>query len=225
MLHIVTYFWGDKYSREYVQKLRAGVERNLKQPHKFVCITDKIAAPYDRVIPKEDRPLTTIKGCFARLRLFDPYFQFIRDMKKGDRIVCMDLDAVVTGPLDPLFDRPDPFVILGGANASNPCPYNGSLFLLRAGYRPDVWASFSLAAADKIKKHEFPDDQGWMWDRIPDASVWKAGEQSGVYGFQKPGWPKGSDDLPKGARYVAFFGSRDPAQFTHLKWVQEHWRL
>lgn len=31
------------------------------------------------------------------------------------RIVCLDLDAIVTGSLDPLLVRPEPFVIFGGA--------------------------------------------------------------------------------------------------------------
>ena len=58
------------------------------------------------------------------------------------------IDAVVTGPIDPLLDRRDGFTILQGVNASNPCPYNGSLWMLAAGWRPDVWSQFSLEAAE-----------------------------------------------------------------------------
>ena len=32
---------GDKYGPEYVFKLKSAVERHLKQPHNFWCITDK----------------------------------------------------------------------------------------------------------------------------------------------------------------------------------------
>jgi hypothetical protein len=107
-----------------------------------------------------------------------------------------------------------------GVNLSNPCPFNGSLWMLRAGYRPDVWDDFTLAKLDKIERHEFPDDQGWFWHMIPEAAGWRS--SSGVYAFHKGGWP-GGDDLPKGACFVAFPGRRDPAQFTHLRWVKEHW--
>ena len=221
-LNVVTYFWGDQYSRDYVNKLKAGVARNLKQPHRFIVMTDKIVTEDCRPIPPEDLYLTQMKGCFARLRLFDPAWQYLREIKEGDRIVCMDLDAVVTGGLDALFDKPEPFSILQGINTTNPCPYNGSLWMLRAGYRPDVWTDFSLGAAAKIPKHSFPDDQGWFWHKMPDAAPY--GPANGVYGFSKKGWP-GGERLPPNAKFVAFPGFRDPSQFTHVRWVQDNWKL
>jgi hypothetical protein len=136
--------------------------------------------------------------------------------------VCIDLDTVITGPLDGLFDRPENFIILQGANASNPCPFNGSLMMLRAGARPDVWRDFSLKAAGSVPFFEFPDDQGWLWHKIPDAAGWKAGSESGVYAFQKPGWPK-DDRLPADAKIVAFPGWRDPSKFANEPWVRQHW--
>lgn len=212
-LTICTWLWGDKYGPEYIQKLFAGVRRNLSQDYLPMVTTPQA----------EDRHLTEIKGCFARLRMFDPAWQAANGFKPGDRIVCMDLDLIVTGPLDELFDREEPFVILQGANAVNPCPFNGSLWMLKAGYRPDVWHEFSLELAAKVPFHEFPDDQAWLADMIPDAAGWQAGKESGVYAFQKRGWPKG-EALPKDARIVAFPGWRDPSQYTRLDWVREHWK-
>lgn len=209
-LSICTWHWGKKYSRDYVEKLRASVARNMKQEYKF-CVFSPQA---------EDEYLTKIPGCFARLRMFDPEWQQQHNLE--GRIVCMDLDAVVTGQLDSLFDRPESFVILHGGNSENPCPYNGSLWMLRAGKRPDVWHDFSLKRAGLVPNHEFPDDQGWFAHKIPDAAGWKVGED-GVYCFQKPGWPKG-DALPKGARLVAFPGWRDPSKFDHLDWIKDNWQ-
>jgi hypothetical protein len=203
--------WGSKYGPDYVEKLRAGVARNLPARHEFRVFTP----------PPEDEYLTREKGCFARLRAFDPEWQAAQGINPGDRIVTMDLDLVVTGSLDGLFYRSEPFTILQGVNASNPCPFNGSLWALDAGYRPDVWHEFSLDLAGKIVAHDFPDDQGWMWDMIPDAAAF--GPEDGVYAFQKKSWPKG-EELPKGARIVAFPGWRDPSQYTRLDWVRENWR-
>lgn len=171
----------------------------------------------------EDVYLTETKGCFCRLRMFDPAWQETNGIKAGDRIVCIDLDVVVTGPLDELFDRPEDFVILKGANSANPCPYNGSLQMLRAGKHSDVWSDFSLEAARKVPWFSFPDDQSWLAARVPDAAGWKAGSESGVYAFQKPGWPTG-EALPSDAKIVAFPGWRDPSKFTRLDWVQENWK-
>lgn len=212
MLTVVTWRWGDKYGGEYVDRLLAGLRRHLRQSHKVVVACAST----------QDEHLTRIKGCFARLRMFDPEWQLQHGILPDERVVCLDLDLIVTGDLDPLFDRPEPFVILQGVNASNPCPYNGSVWMLRGGYRPDVWSDFSLDAAQRIPLHEFPDDQGWFWQKLPGAAGWQAGSKSGIYGFQKPGWPKG-DALPAGARLIAFPGWRDPSKFAHLDWVRTHW--
>ncbi len=210
-LIVSTWVWGSKYGPDYVEKLRAGVARHLSLPHEFRVFTP----------PAEDTYLTEVKGCFARLRTFDPQWHAANGIEPGDRIVCMDLDLVVTGPLDDLFDRAEPFTILQGVNTANPCPFNGSLWMLEAGYRPDVWHEFSLDLAQKVPFHEFPDDQAWLADMLPDAGAF--GLEDGVYAFQKKGWPKG-EALPRNARIVAFPGWRDPSQYVRLDWVKEHWR-
>lgn len=211
-LVISTWIWGDKYGADHVAKLAVGVARNLDQPHEF-----RVFEP-----EPQDLYLTERKGCFARLRTFDPAWQAAQGIKLYDRIVVLDLDLVVTGPLDGLFDRPEPFAILQGVNTANPCPFNGSLWMLEAGYRPDVWHEFSLELAAKVPHYEFPDDQAWLADMLPDAGAF--GPEDGVYAFQKRGWPKG-EALPKNARIVAFPGWRDPSQYVRLDWVKEHWRV
>jgi hypothetical protein len=214
-LIIGTWFWGSKYSTDYLDKLYAGVSRHLKTPHKWMVWRPE----------PEDLRLILMPGCFCRLRMFDPEWQEKHDIVPGTRIVCLDLDSVVTGPLDLLFDSLDTFRILLSANTANPCPYNGSVFMLRAGYHDNVWADFSLEAAKAAPYHEFPDDQGWLWHKIPNAAGWSAGGSSGIYAFQKRGWPMGMS-LPREARLVVFPGWRDPAKFAgNVPWIREHWRV
>jgi hypothetical protein len=224
MITICTWLWGNKFDVYDVLKLVAGVRRNLAQPHNFLCLSDRF---HDIIgidcgpIPDED--LTKTKGCFARLRMFDPEWQ--EAWMIGDRLVCIDLDTVITGKLDPLFDRPEPFVIMQGGNAANPCPYNGALMMLRAGAHPEIWSDFSVEKAATIPHYEFPDDQGWIHHKVPDAPGWRTGHETGVYVFGKPGWPTGAgEDLPTDARLVTFNGARTPKKFHHLRWVREHWR-
>lgn len=209
-LIISTWRWGHKYPQAYVERLFAGVRRNLATPHELLLST-----------PPPDDPLIGERGCFTRLRTFDPAWQAANGIAPGDRIVCLDLDMVVTGPLDALFDSDEPFTILQRVNASNPCPYNGSVWMLRAGYRPDVWTDFSLEAAAAVPHFEFPDDQAWLARKLPGAAAF--GPDCGVYAFAKPGWPAKTQMLPPGARLVAFPGWRDPSAFRHLPWIQEHW--
>jgi hypothetical protein len=212
-LVISTWMWGKKYGGHYIARLQFAVRKHLKQQHRFLVLNP---------LPGDEQLWT---GCLCRLRMFDPKFQAMNGINRGDRLVCLDLDLVVTGDLDPLFDRDEDFVILQGANSSNPCPYNGSVMMLRAGCYVNVWSEFALAKVQALPKSqtEIPDDQGWLAHMLPDASAWRAGQESGIYAFKKPGWPAG-DDLPGDARIVCFPGRRDPSQFVHLPWVAEHWR-
>lgn len=238
VLTIVTYCWGAKYPELYVKRLAAGVKRNLAQPYQFVCVTDCKRPPIAGVryvrMPAEDEHLTKVKGCFARLRLFDPAFQ--QSIGADDRIVNMDLDAVVTGPLDALFEESASFRCLRGINTTNPLPSNGSLWMVAAGHHQNVWKQFSVEAAARIPYHSFPDDQAWFdhmlpWfhHALPGTKSSDYGPHCGVYGFRKKGWcmrdgSHAGESLPENARFVAFPGWRDPSKFTDLPWVKEHWR-
>lgn len=234
MLTICTWLWGDKFGPDDVAKLFAGIRRNLRQSARFIVVADKnleIKGVECIPIPIGDLSLTKIKGCFSRLRMFDQQWQ--HEHKIEGRLVDIDLDTVITGPLDLLFDRPEPFVIMQGGNASNPCPYNGALMMLRAGAHPEVWQDFSVEVAGKVPFFEFPDDQGWLWHKVPNAAGWKCGVESGVFVFHKPGWPgwknrknaTPNDELPQGARLVTFSGWRNPKRFEDLGWVKENWRI
>ncbi len=226
ILAICTWLWGqDKYMVEDVLKLRRGVARHLKQPHRFLVMTERERewTPTEGIERHaiKDPELLQYKGCFARLRMFDYGWQ--RNREIDDRLVCLDLDMIITGPLDPLFDRPETFVILAGANSLNPCPYNGSVMMLRPGYNGHLFMNFSIEKAFQVKFYEFPDDQGWIWHMLPDAATWQAGRKSGIYGYKKPGWPHHTDRLPEQARIVAFPGHRQPKDFLRLDWVRDNW--
>lgn len=210
-LIVGTWWWGTKYGLHYVTRLKSAVHRHLAEPYRWQLWQP---GPSDKLLRG---------GCLVRLRMFSTEWQHDHGIERGDRVVCLDLDLVVTGKLAPLFDAADEFMILRGANAANPCPYNGSVMMLRGGAHPEVWDEFTIERAYAAPHYEFPDDQGWIWHKIPSAAGWQCGPASGIYAFKKPGWPKG-DALPSDARIVAFPGSRDPSQFEHLPWVREHWR-
>src|SRR5262245_1226962 len=156
MLAVVTWLWGDKYSLDYVHKLVTSVRRHLKQPHRFLVMTErerdvKLPPDVERHAIKSPE-LTKIKGCFARLHIFDLGWQKNRQL--DERILNIDLDAVITGPLDPLVDRPEDFVIARGFNAANPCPFNGSIWMTRAGTNGDIWSDFSIEAASTVPYYD-----------------------------------------------------------------------
>jgi hypothetical protein len=226
VLTICTWLWGSsKYTPIYVDRLYDGIRRNMLQPFRFLLMTERerkidLRSGIERHAIK-DPELLVPPGCFARLRMFDPGWQQNRNIIGS--VVCLDLDVIITGPLDQLFKRKEPLVVLQGANSTNPCPYNNSVFMFQAGMHHELWQDFSWQAVANIKQHEFPDDQGWFWHKVPKAATWRVGSFSGIYAFRKPQWPFG-DRLPIDAKMVVFPGHRDPAQFTHLSWVKEHWK-
>lgn len=226
MLFVCTWLWGTKWPPVYAERLFSGLSRNIRQPFMSVLITDqsyKGGADIVEPIAEEDEPYLQRLGCLVRMRMFDPQWQERIGAQAGDRIVNIDVDAVITANLDPLFDRDDEFTIMQGFNKTNPCPFNGSLWMFQAGRRHDVWTDFSLDAHRRysVPIHSIADDQGWLHYKFPDAKAYTP--RDGVYAFKKRGWGLvGRRELPDNARVVAFPG-RDPAKYTEVNWIARHW--
>lgn len=221
MIDVLTWRWGSKYSNDHVFKLKAGVARNLSVPHRFWVVTDQPPPAFCLHIGI-DRPdlLKVSDGCYARLAMFNPFWRAERGL--GD-ILCLDLDMVITGSLDQIVARPEPFVILGRSHF-NPCPVNGSVMLIRDGAPAQVWERFNAEEAERVARADGTHrgtDQTWIAHTAPDCATF--GPADGVYAYRKPGWGSG-DVLPAGARIVAFPGAADPAKLGHLPWVAQHWR-
>lgn len=229
MIHFTTWMWGSKFEHADVAKLRRGIARGMgSTTHTFTCFTDQLRGKQGYTVDGvqyfgiQDPELTRIPGCFARLRMFDPAWQVQHKFSNaGDVLINVDIDTVVTGDLNPVVDRTEPFVIMQGANTANPCPYNGALILLQPGYASFVWDTFKTDAP--MPFFEYPDDQGWLHYTLPGAPGWVVGPEHGVYVFRKRGWPQGSDALPRGAKLVTFV-RKHPAELGHLDWVRENWR-
>jgi hypothetical protein len=89
----------------------------------------------------------------------------------GKRFVCMDLDCVITGNLDPLFDVPDDFKIFHGTGGGR--PYNGSMILMTAGARSQVYEQFNQEAAVEAGNKFLGSDQAWISQVLgPDEATW-----------------------------------------------------
>ena len=204
-------------------RLRNMVRRHLKTPHKFLLFTDQPLGLMDSTIEVRqlEDPALTNRSCFCRLRMFDPNWQKRNDIK--GTILSLDLDLIIVAPIDDIVQISSSFKILKGVNAVNPNPFNASVMLLQSGCHREVWDDFTIEKARQTRYHEFPDDQGWIWHKLPDADGWKAGSESGIYGFQKPGWRTGSFDLPSDAKIVTFIGKRKPHMYKYVPWIKQHW--
>lgn len=217
-----------KFEAVHVNTLKNMVKRNLSMEHEFVCVTDDGAGldPEIRVVPLWPNPVPVFgsenrPNCFHRIRAFAP------DMKAilGERFVWLDLDAVITGPLDPLFETDADFKMWGGTHPTT--PYNGSMVMMNAGARAQVWDKFNPRVSPHKGKERghIGSDQAWISYCLgPNEQKWS--KIDGVYSYRidilKP-----KAVLPKDARIVFFHGRHNPwddeVQLGQ-RWVREHYR-
>jgi len=235
VLTVVTFKWRppagyrSKFGPESVHALRAMVARHYAAPHRFVCITDDAAGLGDiETIPlwPDHAELVSPHGghnpsCYRRLKVFDPAIEQLL----GRRFVCMDLDTVVVGDLAPIFDRSEDFLIWGETNPKS--FYNGSLFMMTAGARAQVWTRFDpkTSPREAFRAGRFGSDQGWISHVLGRGeATWN--RSHGVYSYRVHIAPHGNV-LPDNARLVMFHGKVDPWSYQAQQhaWVRQHWGI
>jgi hypothetical protein len=180
------------------------VRRNLSISHRIACITDFTGIdPSIEVIPpgNEFVGFQTPTWCNSKPNCFRRLVMFRRDAAKtfGKRFVCMDLDCVVGGNLDPLFSRTEDFVMFKGTSPKR--PYNGSMMMMTAGARPQVYETFNEDQAADSGLMFCGSDQAWIAYKLGwNEATWD--ERDGVYFWGTSYRPK--RDKPR----VLFFPGR-----------------
>lgn len=232
--NVVCWLWEtpgyrSQFTAEHVNTARRMVARHFSTPHRFICVTDRPEGldPGIDVVPawNDHAHVPSPNGrqnpsCYRRLRAFAPDIA----ATFGERFVSIDIDVIITGDLNPLWNRPEDFVIWGDTNPLT--FYNGSMFLLTAGARPQVWCDFDpQTSPDKAydAKH-FGSDQGWISYRLgPNEATWK--REDGVYSFRNDFLLPKQWQLPGDARAVFFHGKHDPWSEIpqRIPWVRREW--
>src|SRR5690606_7688854 len=134
-------------------------------------------------------------SCFRRLQMFAPEFEAIA----GKRFVSIDLDVVITDDLRPLWNRTEDFVIYARDSANY--HYNGSMIMMNAGCRPQVWTDFDPANSPRLANAagNFGSDQGWIQYRLGRGEA-KFTIKDGIYAYKRDCLTRNAGRLPRGAR-------------------------
>lgn len=232
-ISVVCWLWKSprlkwSFGADHVNTLRRMVARHYPDPHRFICVTDdpsgidsdvEIVEPWDDYADVPSPHGGTNPSCYRRLRMFEYGISKVF----GDRFVSVDLDAVVVDDLRPLWNRPEDFV--GWRDPIHRHQMNGSMMLMTAGARPQVWDDFDpdVSPANALRSGYKGSDQAWISYCLPNEATW--GPDDGVYSYKFDVVKRGA--LPANARIVFFTGTPKPWESAtrQIGWIAEHYRM
>jgi hypothetical protein len=144
MLNVVCVKVGDKYDNEYVYNLQKAVKNYLSIPYEFYCITD---SPLEGVncIPAPTR----VKGWWTKIYLF------ARNNGLKGKILYLDIDQVIIGPLDKFIPFDD-FMML--QDFENSAVGNSSVLLFEKKKYEYLWDNLTADDMDR-----YPGDQDYIF--------------------------------------------------------------
>lgn len=244
--YIITLKWGDRYGADYVNRLASSVRRHTTGPVSVVCFTDDARGIDPQVevhpIPEIDLPADAMVTGWRKLCLFRA------DLPIEGLGLFLDLDIVITGPLDDFFtfgeEAAIPIIhnwVPAHKTWFRPDPQigNSSVFRFHLNHCGFVWDKFH--AEKEWALANFRPPQSYLTHCIrPKMVYWP---DPWVRSFKRhclPVFPLNlllAPTLPRDARIVAFHGRPDPdeaaAGFTGkrlhhrskpARWIQQHWR-
>jgi hypothetical protein len=197
------------------------IRRHLAMPYCIACVTDipeGVDPSIEIIQPPRDFEDWRIPSwgpkmpqCLRRLAMFAPDAA----ARFGERFVCMDIDCAISGPLDPLFSGGEDFKIFGGTAPGR--AYNGSMMMLRAGARPEVFNSLTIDGAIEAGRNYVGSDQAWIAHCLgPNEATW--GADDGV-----EWWGRNRRPCGPGTRIVFFPGEQKTWESSH-PFIREHYR-
>lgn len=180
---VVCLHTGDKYPFEYVEKLYRGLCRHTSNDFVFEVVTK-----------------TRYPGWWGKIEQFAPM----------ERIVLLDIDIVITGNVDFLFEYDGPFCAWKDPWQDG---LNGSVHSIAPGFGQNMKTTFMENAAAFMRQYKT--DQDFLRDyTVPD--YWP-------HGLIQSYKAQGLQESPKDARIVVFHGYPKPDDIND-GWVKELWQ-
>lgn len=216
MLNVVCVRTGNKYSPDYVYKLKNMVSRNLRQKHNFYCLTENPSQlPGIDTIPA---PIQ-IADSWCKIGLFSPSLQKVQ---MGDKMLFLDLDVIVNASLDsmlkgklktqPVYDSEDykpssEFWISKDWRD----PFNSSVMYWVHGQHFDIFTRFKPSDMERLRG-----DQNLIAEIKPHALTFNEADILS-YKFDRV------TRKPEKAKIILFHGKPKMTDLPHVEWVQKAW--
>ena len=172
MDNVICMKWGTKFSPEYVNILARSVNRNLHRPYRFVCFTDNAEGLRPEIevrpLPSMDLPSHLPERGWRKLTMFQ---EKLADLE--GTALFLDLDVVITQPLDPFFEADGSFRIIKDWNLPNTRIGNSSVFRFPIGKYPEIYHYFIEHREEIRMRHR--NEQAylsWKIDQTGNLSYW-----------------------------------------------------
>jgi hypothetical protein len=224
--------WGTRYGSFYVNSLYNMIARNTSGPFQLVCFTDDV----EGVRPEVDcRPLPDLPGVpeFFKMLPWRKISLWQRSLGAdldGRSALVLDLDIVITGPLDALFSyEPGQYVVIENWTKRGKNIGNTSVFRFDIGRYPQIYDQF-VENYDDIYNNKFSIEQEYISDVVHRLGEQRFWPKTWIRSFKQeliPIWPLRlfmPVPLPPDARIIVFHGKPDPDEAMLGEWPDSPWR-
>ena len=206
MINVFCLWVGNKYSIDYVTKLKNMVKKNLTLEHKFICLTEKPNLHKIEGIEFKQAPVTVVDS-WCKLSLFVPN---LAKIYKG-KAFYLDLDVVITGKLDGLVNKTDNDKLTIIKDWWQPC-YNSSIMIWELGKFTNIYLKFKPSDMQRLAG-----DQDLITEIMDESQVDTFGEIA-VQSYKANNLV---DSFNKHTKIVVFHGKPKPDEVGG--WVKDYW--
>lgn len=248
LVHVVLWKWRQSNFRELYTAAYVNIMTGMLRTHmhgmdyRVVCVTDDdtdIERDRCDVFPLwADHSATKnatgahLPSCYRRLKLFDVPTQQAMGISEGERIVSLDLDAIITGHLGDTFTRIDQSgaIFAGWARRGtyHQRVFNGSFFSFRAGPEMQwMWNTFDPSTSPRkaFTSGFLGSDQSWLSMNLA--------RHSDVCPINYPEFASYPQEvrrlgkIDRRTKIVFFHGARKPWHPDEMRahpWIIKNWR-
>lgn len=240
--HVVLWKWqgaqdvSRQYNYEHVNHMARAIRENTPgMDVRVICVTDDGKGIRDaEVFPLwedcgelKNATKATLPSCYRRLKLYDQRTQREMGIPRGQRVVGLDLDTLVTGNLTHVLNTRGLFVGWKLAGTHHPHVYNGSFQMFTAGTLTDIWDEFDpeKSPREALQAGYLGSDQSWL--------SWKLIDREGCMDIPYPVFAS----YPLHCRRLGHFSAKHRLVFFHGKnkpwfpetrrdsaWINRYWR-
>lgn len=239
--YVICMKWGTLYGPAYVNILHAMVKRNLSIDYTFVCFTDDRTG-IDPEIECRDIPEIPL-GSAHPLSGWRKLASLSPKLGLDGTILFLDLDLIVTGPIDDLFTfKPGDFCIIENWSQRNQMVGNSSVYRYESDAHHAIFDHFSQNVENVYKN--YCSEQEYLTRKVAETQTVQFWPDTWVRSFKRHSLPNRliqrfvAPKLPEGCKILVFHGPPKPLEAAvgywdnkgRMKrarpapWVMNYWR-